>query len=68
MKKILSYYRFLKRTGVGTFPGISPIGESPLYFRQYFSRNFAIGECPIGESLIGERPATLIMVQRMGRV
>src|SRR5437588_103139 len=50
---------------------ISPIGESPLNFRQYTPRNFAnwrestvlspmhlrtfaIGECPVGESLIGE--------------
>jgi hypothetical protein len=50
-------------------------GESPLYFRQYISwnfanwrkstvlspiypRTFAIDESPIGESLMGERPAT----------
>ena len=33
---------------------LSPIGESPLYFRQYTLRTFAIGECLVGESLIGE--------------
>ncbi len=54
-------------------PGILPIGESPLYFRQQtpwnfvnwrkysglspiYSCTFAIGECPIGESLFGEIP------------
>jgi hypothetical protein len=29
-------------------------GESPLYFRQYTLTTFAIGECTVGESLIGE--------------
>jgi hypothetical protein len=32
--------------------------ESPLYFRQHTPWTFAIGECPIGESLIGEPPTT----------
>ena len=46
-------------TFANTSPGISPIGEIPSYFRQYTPRTFAIGECLIGESLIGENPATL---------
>ena len=40
-------------------PGISPVAESPWYFCQYTPRTFAIGECLISESLIGENPATL---------
>ncbi|CAM4989661.1 unnamed protein product, partial [Rotaria socialis] len=36
----------------------SPIGERPLYFHQHIRWNFAIGDCLIGESLIGEHTAT----------
>ncbi|CAF4430412.1 unnamed protein product, partial [Rotaria magnacalcarata] len=46
-------------TFANTFGGTSPIGKSPLYFRQHIRWNFAIGECLIGESLIGEHTATL---------
>jgi hypothetical protein len=46
------------RTIANISPGISPIGETPLYFRQYFSRNFAntsFGISPIGESILNFR-------------
>ena len=50
-------------TFANTSSGISPIGEIPWYFRQYTPRTFAIGECLIGESLIGENPATLVTLR-----
>jgi hypothetical protein len=46
-------------TFANTPPGILPIGESKVDFRQHTPWSFAIGECLIGESLIGERPTTL---------
>ena len=51
-----SHFRQLTKvhcTFANTSPEISPIGESPSYFRQYTPRTFAIGEC-----LIDENPAT----------
>ncbi|CAM4988109.1 unnamed protein product [Rotaria socialis] len=46
-------------TFANTFGGTSPIGKSPLYFRQHIRWNFAIGEC-----LIGEHTATRQQSQR----
>ncbi len=36
------------------YSGLSPIGESPVCVLARVQWTFAIGECPVGESLIGE--------------
>jgi hypothetical protein len=43
-----------RRTFANTPSRLTLVGESPPYFHQHNLRTFAIGECPFGESLIGE--------------
>ena len=50
---------FTNRTFTKTSSVIASMSENPPYFSQYTHRAYAIDECLIGESLIGEHLTTL---------